>query len=148
MARPQARSCRRLGQSGRALLCERTIIEADTGSVSLIGAFDRFEFRYFPAVSRSCEIYLVLVDGIGRYDLVVEIHDLRDGTILGRLPPIEVEWPERLARMTVIIPIAPIPFDHAGEYDIVVLGDGQEIDRLRFSAIDIGGEYDAAGKEH
>jgi len=129
------------------LLCERTIIEAGSGSVSLIAAFDRFEFSHFPSLSRAFEIYLLLIDGIGRYDLVVEIYDLRDGTILGRLPPIEIEWPERLARMTIIIPIAPIPLDHAGEYDIVVFADGQEIDRLKFSAIDLGAERDAAAEE-
>lgn len=129
------------------LICERTIIEAGSGSVSLIAAFDRFELHQFPSHSRAFEIYLVLVDGIGRYDVVVEIYDLRDGTILGRLPPIKIEWPERLARMTVIIPIAPIPLDHAGEYDIVVFGNGQEIDRLKFSAVELGEERDAAGEE-
>lgn len=127
------------------LICERTIVEAETGSISIIAAFDRFELSRFPATSRAFEVFLLLVDGIGRYDLVVEIHDLRDGTVLGRLPPIEMEWPERLTRMTIIIPIAPVPFEHAGEYDVVVLADDQEVDRLKFSAVDLGDERDAKG---
>ena len=129
------------------VICERTIIEAGSGSVSLIAAFDRFEVSHFPSVSRAFEIYLVLVDGIGRYQIVVEIYDLQEGTIFGRLPPIEIEWPERLARMTLVIPIAAIPLDHAGEYDIVVLADDQEIDRLKFSAIESGEERDAGEED-
>ena len=114
------------------LLCERTIIEAGTGKVSLISTFERFEIPAFPDVSHPCELFLLLVDGIGRYDLVAEIHDLHDDTIVAQTPPFAVEWPERLDRLTVIIPIAPIPFEHGGQYDIVVLGDGQEIDRYKY----------------
>ncbi len=74
-------------------------------------------------------------DGIGRYEVVVEIHDLRDNTILARAQALGIEFPERLQGMNICLPVPPLPLGHPGSYDLVVFANGQETERQKFTAI-------------
>jgi hypothetical protein len=117
------------------LLCDKTIIEALTGKVSLIGIFEGFIVRRLPGPTAPCTVFVQLTDGIGQYDLVVEIHDLKTGDILGRAEGIGLTWPEKLFKINVMIPLPPMVLQHAGTYDLVVLANGQVIERQKFMAI-------------
>jgi hypothetical protein len=47
----------------------------------------------------------------------------------------EVEFKDRATKAFLIVPVPPLPLPKAGEYDFIVLADGQEIDRQQFIAI-------------
>lgn len=116
------------------LLCERTIIEAGTGNVSIIGVFDAFILPSFPNRTRPFTAFLQLTDGIGRYDIIVEIHDLQRDEVLGRGSGLGLIWPDRLVKVNLMIPIPALPLTHPGSYDLVVIANGQEIERQKFEA--------------
>ncbi len=121
------------------LLCDRTIVEAGTGKASLIGIFDKFFVAQFPGVTSPFMAYVQLVDGIGKYTLSVEVHDLREGTVLAKMPPVEIEFAERITKAVLMFAAPPLPLPHEGSYDFVVLADDQEIDRQKFEASSPGG---------
>lgn len=116
------------------LLCERTIIEAGTGNVSLIGLFDAFVVRQIPGVTRPFTVYLHLTDGIEdhEYAITVELHDLSNGVIIAKATGPKVKWGDRLSRLNLFIPVPPLRIQHTGTYDFVVLANQQEIDRQKF----------------
>jgi hypothetical protein len=121
------------------LLCDQAIVEAVTGKVSLIGIFDRFALRKFPGPIRPFTAFLQLTDGIGKYNITIEVHDLREDKVLARAPIVAMEFKDRAAKANLMIPVPPLLLKHAGGYDFVVLADGQEIDRQQFLAHSVGG---------
>jgi hypothetical protein len=115
------------------LLCERVIVEAETGNVSVISSFTGFLVQVFPGSIGPCTAFLQLVDGIGRYQVTVEIHDLRNNVIIAKSPTIDMEFPERPNRANLAIRIPQLALPHDGAYDVVVLAGEQEIERQQFT---------------
>jgi hypothetical protein len=115
------------------LLCDRTIVEAGTGKVSIIGTFDACSLKSLPGYTVPFTIYVVLIEGlIGHdYEIAVEFYDLNDNSRVSRNIGSRALWTERLSRISIAMPVAPILIGHPGGYDIVVLADDQEIDRQR-----------------
>jgi hypothetical protein len=111
------------------LLCDYVIQDAVTGKNTLVGIFDQFIASAYPFQMPHFHLFLHLVDGIGSYDLSVEIHDLRDATIIARVTPKPLEFRERINRTNLILPFNGAQLPHDGAYDFVVLANGQEIDR-------------------
>lgn len=116
------------------LLCDQVIIDAVTRKTSLINIFDKLLVSSFPGTTKSFMVYMQFVDGIGSYGLSVEIHDLRENTILARLQETRIEFQERVNKFVVIFSVPQLPLPHGGTYDFVVFADGQEIDRQKFEA--------------
>jgi hypothetical protein len=116
------------------LLCNQVILDRFTNTTSIIGLIDQFNLRAFPANIRPMTAFLQLTSGIGKYGLVVEIHDLQRDVIVGRGMDMAVDFPDRLTKVNVIIGIPPLPMNHEGLCDVVVKADGQEIDRQQFAA--------------
>ena len=73
----------------------------------------------------------------------MELQDLREDQILARADILDLHFSERDAKLNLLIPVPPLPLDHPGRYDFVVLADGQEIDRQPFVAREGEGEEDA-----
>jgi len=119
------------------LLAEKVIVEHHTGIMSLIGIVGGFLIPQFPGFTRDMFAFLQLVGGIGEYDLVVEIHDLQENTVIARATEIRATFPEKLQSQNIIIQIPAINIVHQGLYDVVVLANGQEIDRQQFGAIQL-----------
>lgn len=119
------------------LLCEKTIIEAGTGGLSLIGIIGGFVVPQVPGRTRPFTVYLQLTDGIANheYEITVEVHDLSDDTVIARAPGRKIRWGDRLAQFNLLIPVPPLPMRHAGAYDVVVFANQQEIDRQKFGVI-------------
>lgn len=117
------------------LLCDQTIIEAGSGKVSVIGAFTNFTLRQFPGFTSPFTAFMQLADGIGRYQIRAEIHDLREDVVLARTQEIPIEFAERLTRISICLPVPPMQLSHPGNYDFVFFANGREIDRQQFSAI-------------
>ena len=116
------------------LLCRLAILEQGTGNPSLIGVFDRIILDGLPGMVGECTVFLQLVNGIGAYDIVVEVHDLEQDKVLGRARVASIDFPDRSARANVVIPVPGIPIPHPGVYEFVVLANDQEIDRQQFIA--------------
>jgi hypothetical protein len=75
-----------------------------------------------------------LTDGIGRYEITVEIRDTAEDDLIARARVAEADFPDRSAKGVLVIPVPPLPLPRAGMYDFIVLADGQEIDRQQFAA--------------
>ena len=121
------------------LLCDHTIVEAVTGKVSIIGTFDSWRFPQFPHPTHPFTAFLQLTDGIGKYAVSVDVHDLQADQIIAQARIAEMVFPERKNKVNLMIPVPPMLLQHAGSYDFVVLADGQEIDRQQFQAVQITG---------
>jgi hypothetical protein len=115
------------------LLCERTIIEAETGQVSLIALLEKFMLPEVPGQVAPFTVYLQLTDGIVQhdYEIFVELHDLANDAVLASAGR-KVRWEDRLSRKDLFMPVKVLQVEHAGTYDIVVFADNQEIDRQKF----------------
>src|SRR4051812_27049655 len=111
------------------LLCERCIIEERTRCISLINLFDTFRLKTFPSRCPSFFAFVQLVDGIGRYQLEIEVHDLEDDSLIGRSEPIVAEFPVRPMRRSFSIPIRSLVLPREGRFDFILLGNGAEIER-------------------
>lgn len=116
------------------LLCERTIIEAGTGNVSLIGIFNRFLHLTYPTRTRQFVAFLQIVNALGRYDIIIEIHDLGEDKVIARANAPGINIPDRLKTVNISIPVPRLPLTHPGKYDLVIFANGQEIDRQQFVA--------------
>lgn len=98
------------------LLCERTIIEAGTGKVSLIGLFEKFTLSELPGQIVPFTVYLQLTDGIAQhdYEISVELHDLNNDTIIARASGPKVKWGDRLSRINLFMPVKRSEFGTQG----------------------------------
>jgi hypothetical protein len=125
------------------LLCEKTIVEHETGSVSLIGIIEGFAVDEVAedgrVKTRAAEAFCQFTEACGQYSLSVEIHDLENAAIVAGAAGAMIEIPDRLMRANVIFPIPPLPLPHTGTYDFVIFANGLEIDRQQFS-VDMRGE--------
>lgn len=131
------------------LLCDHTIVEAVTGKISIIGIFDNWFLPQFPRPIRPFTCFLQMTDGVGKYAVSVEVHDLQADQILAQARITEVAFPERVSKVNLMIPVPPLVLRHAGNYDFVVLADGQEIDRQQFQAVQVpGGPPHATNPPH
>ncbi len=126
------------------LLCERTIIEAGTGRITLIGLFEELEIRPVPGKSGPFVIYLLLTDGIvGRdYEISIEIHDLDNDIVVARAADTVVRWTDRFTKVNLLFPVPSLDVECAGSYDIIVFADRQEVDRQRFEILAPKGSED------
>lgn len=119
------------------LLCEKAIIDAVTGSPSIISVFDGFTVPHVPSKTSPFTAFLHLTDGIANheYKITVEIHDLSNGTVIARTSGPAIRWGDRFGRINLVIPVPPLPVKHVGDYDFVVYANDQEIDRQKFGVI-------------
>ena len=115
------------------LLCERTIVEHATRNISIIGVFYQFNIG-FPGAAIPFSVFMELVNGIGDYDIMVEIHDLTEDKVLARAQLSNINFADRRHRVNLIIPVPALPLAHPGVYDLVVFANNQEIDRQQFVA--------------
>lgn len=117
------------------LLCDSVIFDAFTGYYSAIGIFDVFVLPSFPGETRSFVAYLQLTDGIGEYSMALEIHDLKDDTIVARAEGKTMRFKDRPSKVHLIINAPPLSLSHPGVYEFVVKANDQVIDHQRFLAI-------------
>jgi hypothetical protein len=83
----------------------------------------------FPAWTKPMKLFLHLVDGIGAYRITVEVHDLAEDRVVIKTKAVTVSFPDRLMPRKLIFSIPALPIAHAGGNDVIVFGNGNEIDR-------------------
>lgn len=115
------------------LLCNQAIVDARTGKISIIGVFEDFYLDQMPGTTWPFTVFMQLTDGIGTYEIWVEIQDLQEGAVIARSLTATVRWEERLVKANLLIPVPPLPVEHTGAYDLVVFANKQELDRQQFT---------------
>ena len=126
------------------LLCDQVIVDSGTGKVTIVSIFEGIEMPQFPGQTPPFTAFLQLTDGIGRYQVTMEVHDLRQSQVLARADVVVLTFEKRDHKINLLIPVPPLPLNHVGRYDFVVLADSQEIDRQPFFAHEEGEEYEQA----
>ena len=116
------------------LLCDQVMLDAVTRKTSLIGVFDSFYLRQFPGPTHQFCVFLQLVDGIDTCVLTADVQDLHDNAVIGRLLQLQVKFPDRMNKLNLNLGPMVIKLPHSGAFDVVLMADGQEIDRQRFEA--------------
>ena len=116
------------------LLCERIVVDADTRRISVVGLINSCVVAAFPGHTVRMRVFLQLVDGIGDYRITVEVHDLAEDRVVYRARGPKISFPDRLARGQFHFSIPSLPILHPGKYEVIVLGNGKEIDRQQFRA--------------
>lgn len=129
------------------LLCDQVIVEAATGKVSVIGIFGGWVFPHFPHSTPSFTVFLQLTDGIGKYAISMEVHDLQSDQIIAQAPIKEIEFRDRKKKVSLPFSVSSLPIPQVGRYDFIVLANGQEIDRQQFQAIQNSGGSPRAAEE-
>ncbi|HUY35172.1 MAG TPA: hypothetical protein VMV69_20675 [Pirellulales bacterium] len=128
------------------LICDHCREDPRTARVSVIDILESFRVNDFPTRSPPFTVFSQLVDGIGVYAVSLEIHDLLDGEVVAMADIVELFFSERPARMDFIIPDVSVPLPHFGRYDLVLLANGQEIERQFYDAEDAD-EEETQGNE-
>jgi hypothetical protein len=120
------------------LLCERTIIAEGTGGINVIGVESNFQADEC-LMTRPSEVFVQLTGAEGQYDVVVEIWDLQERSVIARASQrgIEIDDPEMVN--SVVMPIPPMQLSSDSFHDVVVLANGEEIERRRFGVFQITG---------
>ena len=130
------------------LLCDQVLVEAGTGKISLIGIFDRVGVGGFPAAVGPFNAYVQMTDGVGRYEVFVEVHDLSGGLVLARAQAGNLEFKEPTDKVNFRIAMPRWQARHGGAYDFVVLADDQEVERQRFEVTTMPEPKEANGGSH
>ena len=129
-----------LPQCKALLLCEDVFEDELSGQYSLHKLIEALEFSAFPGDSAAFAIFLQLYDGIGTYELSVELHDLAENTKAAMAFIMSLDFTERLARMDVILPVDSLRLPRPGRYELVVSLDGVELASQILDAEVVNGE--------
>ncbi len=121
------------------LACETIVVDETSHRPSLIGVVDAFEIASFPGRSLPFRVFVQLAEGIGKYDVSVEFHDRLNDEIALKTSPVTVEFFDRLDRVYLNVEIAALTLPEPNTYDIVLLADGEEVERQRVSFVSVEG---------
>lgn len=119
------------------LLCERAIIDANGGNVSLISIFDKCTLPEPHGTVSPFTVYTQLTDGIEghQYEFTVELHDLSKDVVIARTPDLILTWKDRLTRISLVMLVRSLQITDPGVYDAVVLANREEVDRQQFRVV-------------
>jgi hypothetical protein len=115
------------------LLCEKALRDEFTGLYSLVNIFDNIHLYSLPSLIGPYLLFLQVTDGLGRYRIAVEIHDLGSGSVLAREDQPEIELADKNVKWIGILGVPAFLIKEAGAYDILVLANGQEINRQKLT---------------
>lgn len=116
-----------LPQCKAFLICEEFGVDNRTGQFDLYRLVNALSYSSFPAEAPPLVIYLQLYDGIGRYELSLELRNLADDSSVTAEIFSHLEFPDRLVKMELVLPIESIRLPRAGRYEIAILFDGREL---------------------
>lgn len=117
------------------LICEQIIVDQLTSRPSLINTTEYFEVAEFPCELPPFRVFVQLAEGIGKYAIVLEIHDRGDDEIVLRTGEIVIEFQDRLDRLNLDVGIGSLSLLLPTAYDIVVFANGEEVDRQRLTVL-------------
>jgi hypothetical protein len=113
-------------------LCEKVIVEERTRNTTIVSTFTKLLADEFPSPPEKFALAAVLTGGQGEatLDLVINRLDTDEETYSLRR---QLVFPDRLAEVRVVFHIRDCSFPAPGQYDAVLLVDGDWVARRRFS---------------
>ncbi len=115
----------------KAILLCKQVVNDGLGGLSLTGLVGNFYVDQ-TLTAPPTELFCQITDAFGRYNLLVEIHDLGANEVVSRSEPTEIEVTDPLMSLDVIMSMSELQFQNTGLHDIVVFANGEEIDRKQF----------------
>jgi hypothetical protein len=107
-------------------ICDRVIVEAETGSVSIIASHTRKRFRSFPAEADPFSVFAIVTGGHVSGIMELRIVDLEEAEVLDRriLP---IQFPDPTAGVRVHLRLRNMRFPHEGTYSFGLFVDNELI---------------------
>ncbi|HVA50526.1 MAG TPA: hypothetical protein VNH11_29545 [Pirellulales bacterium] len=116
------------------LICKEVTEDEETGEISLYALIETFRQHTFPGPTAPFVVFLQVYDGIGRYQMSIEANALDDDASVARATVADLDFPERLAKIDIAIPVDSVYLPRPGRYELLVFVDGQELARQYFNA--------------
>jgi len=108
------------------VLADHIYVDAQSGKKIIVGVFDRLMAKSFPTkLDRPTWAYILLTEIQGKVGpFVIRYVDLKDERVLMTTHPMEVECPNPLATVTIMMQVPPFEMPHPGNFAFeVCLGD-------------------------
>ncbi|MFC1706520.1 DUF6941 family protein [Planctomycetota bacterium] len=105
------------------LVCDMVLREAGTNKHSAIGIFTDVFTTKFPMALNPLAVYACLSDAIGTYNISVELVDLAQNNIIGRVQGLKFESKEKLQSHDFGIRFVNTVFPQAATYEFRMLAD-------------------------
>jgi hypothetical protein len=105
------------------LVCDLVIREAGTNKHSAIGIFTDVFTTKFPMILNPLAVYVCLGDALGFYDLAVELVDLAEDKVLGRVEGMKLQAKDKLATHDFGIRFVNTTFQKPGTYEFRLFAD-------------------------
>jgi len=120
------------------LICDMVIREAGSNKHSAIGIFTDVYGTQFPLTLNPLAVYACLTDALGTYQLSVELVDLNENRILGRVDGLTLQAKEKLQTHDFGIRFVNTAFPKPGTYEFRLLADGRMLSskKLRVRKLD------------
>lgn len=131
---PDANPGKPLPHCKSLLICEKVTESQLSGKITLHNLIETFQVRTFPGRSTRFSVFLQVYDGIGRYPIAMRFSDLTDGSIIAETELHHLDFPDRLARIQVTVPIESVGLSQAGRYELVVFVGDQPLASQHFDA--------------
>jgi hypothetical protein len=107
------------------LICDLVLKEAGSNKQSAIGIFTDVFTSKFPMMLNPLAVYVCLSDAIGVYDLSVELVDLAENKVMGRVQGMKLQSQDKLASHDFGIRFVNTVFGKPGKYEFRLLADGR-----------------------
>ena len=107
------------------LVCDMVLKEAGTNKHSAIGIFTDVYASSYPMMLNPLAIYVCLSDALGSYELSMELVDLDQDKVLGRVQGLKLQSKEKLQTHDFGIRFVNTVFQHPGTYEFRLLADGR-----------------------
>ena len=116
------------------LVCDKVIIEADSGKRTIVGVFDQVEISEFPAVCGPIWLYISVIDCEGDYSNLIEYVQVSTQKVLAQANGTTTSA-NRQVCVDLVLPWPQLPLPEAGEYEFRFWMNGKFISRTRVSVV-------------
>jgi hypothetical protein len=115
------------------LLCESVIRDEFTHKTTIVGILDTFPVPRFPGCTAPSALYLRVVGIAGTHPVSMEVRDAETGSVLFQSTgTVEFGNQPQTMPLELRLPIAPLQAERQGAFEIIVLVDQQEFERVHF----------------
>ncbi len=97
------------------IVCDAVYKDPATGKASLLGIFSILNAREFPAVAPQLAVFVTLTDGRGKVPIRLILVHADDEEVVFEAQG-EVEFPDPLAVVEIVMSLGNCTFPRAGEY--------------------------------
>lgn len=116
------------------VLADQVYVDAASGKKIIAGTFNILRTGEFPTTfARSTFAYINLTNIRQRTELELRYVDLEDNRVLMRSPRIEVQSPDPLQGVELVVELPPFPMPHAGTYAFEAHADDELVGSLRIT---------------